>query len=180
MAAGVMAGCQAPTTAGPLGFTAQVTSGLRRPRRRSDGRGRFAERPEQPDVAHCVGELRPPPGLEVRQQVQSPLVIGAMAPPAQRDHAQPIGTPAQRTRGQTRRIGRRSAPQTMQTRPETAARCASDATSDGPDTSGLVRRRGLPGARAGAPAKRASLHRCSKFGWVVPGRGRVARMAPPH
>jgi hypothetical protein len=62
------------------------------------------ERPEQPDVAHGVGELRSPPGLEVRQQVQSPPVIGAMAPPAQRDHAQSISTPTQRTRDQMRRI----------------------------------------------------------------------------
>ena len=62
------------------------------------------ERPDQPDVTHGVGELRPPAGLEVRQQDQPSLVIGAMAPPAQRHHAQPIGAPTQRTRDQMRRV----------------------------------------------------------------------------
>ena len=63
------------------------------------------QRPDQPDVPDGVRELRPPGGLEVRQQVELAGVVGAVArPAAERDDAERVAAAAERPRDQVRRV----------------------------------------------------------------------------
>ena len=76
------------------------------------------QRADQSDVPDGVGELCPPPGLEVGQQVQLAGVVGAVALPACRHDAERVAAASQRPRDQVRRVD-----------PE--GRCADDAGPTG-------------------------------------------------
>ena len=63
------------------------------------------QRADQPDVPDGVRELRPPRGLEIRQQVELAGVVGAVArTAAERHDAERVAAAAERPRDQVRRV----------------------------------------------------------------------------
>ena len=63
-----------------------------------------AQRGDQSDVADGVRELGAPRRLEIRQQVQPPLVIGTVTRPARGDDAERLAAASERAWDQVRRI----------------------------------------------------------------------------
>ena len=100
-----------------------------------------------------VRELRPPRGLEERQQVEPTGVVGAVAHTAEGGYATGVPTAAKRLWDEVSGVYTVHCTQTMQGRPATAARCLSVAASDAVSCSGVVRRSGF---RARSDARRRS------------------------
>ena len=63
-----------------------------------------AQRGDQSDVADGVRELGAPRRLEIRQQVQPPLVIGTVTRPARGDDAERLTAASERAWDQVRRV----------------------------------------------------------------------------
>jgi hypothetical protein len=64
-----------------------------------------SQRPDQPDVPDGVRELRPPPGLQIRQQIELATVKRAVTRhAAQRHHAQRLPAPAERPGNEMRGV----------------------------------------------------------------------------